>query len=242
LAALFRAFFWCVVAAHGLSQRWARLRKRFVLPQSGLRMELLIGSFGPALGAFDQQLADLHEIVGEHRGANKQFEVLGAFGATTLHATTAHQYRDAALYAGAETLAILECARSLAGLALRRPDAAALRNRDRGDAAVHARLHVLLTEEAAIGAVDFRTSAEDAAVMLQRGYDMDLVHRIPLEHFVLSDQTDSALGEKHLVAELDWCAHLAALDQVGMRLEDRIDFFCSGHLFAVEHAATRRGE
>jgi hypothetical protein len=57
-----------------------------------VRMELSIGSFGPALGAFDQQLADLHEIVGEHRGANKQFEVLGAFGATTLHATAAHQY------------------------------------------------------------------------------------------------------------------------------------------------------
>src|SRR5215471_18119464 len=68
---------------------------------------------------------------------------------------------------------------------------------------------------------------------------MDLVRRISLEHLVLSDQTDGALGEKHLVAELDWCAHLAALDEVGMRLEDRIDFLCSGHLFAVEHAAAR---
>jgi hypothetical protein len=31
-----------------------------------LRMELCVGSFGSALSAFDQQLADLHEIVGEH--------------------------------------------------------------------------------------------------------------------------------------------------------------------------------
>ncbi len=41
------------------------------------------------------------------------------------------------------------------------------------------------------------------------------------------------------MAELDWCAHLAALRQGGMRLDDRIDFLCSGHLFAVEHAAAR---
>ena len=74
-------------------------------------------------------------------------------------------------------------------------------------------------------------------VVLERGYHVDLVRRISLEHVVLGDQTDSALGEKHLVAELDWCAHLAALDEVGMRLEDRIDFLCRGHLFAVEHAA-----
>src|SRR5215475_5027628 len=68
---------------------------------------------------------------------------------------------------------------------------------------------------------------------------MNFVHRISLEHFVLSDQTDGTLGEKHLVAELDWCAHLPAFDQVCMRLEDRIEFLCSGHLFAVEHATAR---
>src|SRR5215475_5341866 len=68
---------------------------------------------------------------------------------------------------------------------------------------------------------------------------MNFVHRISLEHFVLSDQTDGTLGEKHLVAELDWCAHLPAFDQVCMRLEERIEFLCSGHLFAVEHATAR---
>src|SRR5215469_11951698 len=99
-----------------------------------LRIQLSVGSFGPTLGAFDRQLADLHEIVGEHGSANERFEALGALGEATLHAAATHQHRDAALYASAKTLAVLECARSLAGLALRRPAAAALRNRDRGDA------------------------------------------------------------------------------------------------------------
>jgi hypothetical protein len=39
-------------------------------------MELSVGSFGSARGAFDQQLGDFHQIVGEHRRSNKQFEVL----------------------------------------------------------------------------------------------------------------------------------------------------------------------
>jgi hypothetical protein len=40
-------------------------------------MELSVGSFDSAL---DPQLGDLHEIGGEHRSANKQFEVLGTLG------------------------------------------------------------------------------------------------------------------------------------------------------------------
>lgn len=75
--------------------------------------------------------------------------------------------------------------------------------------------------------------------MLQRGYHMDLVHRTSLEHFVLSDY-DGTLGQKHLVAELERRANFAALYKVCMQLEDRIDFLCSGTLFAVEHTATRR--
>jgi hypothetical protein len=41
------------------------------------------------------------------------------------------------------------------------------------------------------------------------------------------------------VTELDWCTHLAALDQVGVRFEDRIDLIRRRHLFAIEHTATR---
>src|SRR5215468_5101108 len=66
---------------------------------------------------------------------------------------------------------------------------------------------------------------------------MDLIHRVALEHVILSDQPFGAFGKKHLVAELDRCAHLAALDQVGMRFEDRIDLLSRGHLFAIKHAA-----
>ena len=68
---------------------------------------------------------------------------------------------------------------------------------------------------------------------------MDLVGGVTLKHIVLSDQTDGTFGEKHLVAELDRCAHFAAFDEVCMWLEDRKDFLCRGHLFTVEHTATR---
>ena len=66
-------------------------------------------------GAFGQQFADDHEIVGEHRAADEQGEALGTFGAATLHAATAHQHRDAPFDAGAKTLALLERRRSFVG-------------------------------------------------------------------------------------------------------------------------------
>ena len=52
---------------------------------------------------------------------------------------------------------------------------------------------------------------------------MDLVGRIAFQHLVLRDQALRAFGEEDFVAELDRRAHLAALDQVGMGLEDGID-------------------
>ena len=63
---------------------------------------------------------------------------------------------------------------------------------------------------------------------------MDLIAGVSLEDLILGDQTFGAFGKKHLVAELDGRAHLAALDQIGMRLEDRIDFHGIGDLLAVE--------
>ena len=68
---------------------------------------------------------------------------------------------------------------------------------------------------------------------------MDLVGRISLQHLVLRDQALRAFGEEDFVAELDWRTHLAALDQVGMGLEDGIDFLGVRNLLAVEHAAAR---
>src|SRR6266851_1615301 len=48
-----------------------------------------------------------------------------------------------------------------------------------------------------------------------------------------------AFGEEDLVAELDRRLHFAALDEVGMGLENRIDLLGSWNLFAVENAAAR---
>ena len=68
---------------------------------------------------------------------------------------------------------------------------------------------------------------------------MDLVGRIALQHLILRDQALRALGEEHLVAELDRRSHLAAFDQIGMGLEDRVDLLCVGNLLSIEHAAAR---
>ena len=41
------------------------------------------------------------------------------------------------------------------------------------------------------------------------------------------------------MAKFDGRAHFATLDEIGMRLEDRIDLLRCGHLFAIEHAPAR---
>ena len=68
---------------------------------------------------------------------------------------------------------------------------------------------------------------------------MDFVRRIAPEHLILGDQSSGAFGEEYFVTELDWCTHLAALDQVGVRFEDRIDLIRRRHLFTIEHTAAR---
>src|SRR6201981_958589 len=211
------------------------MRCRFVPPcRSGRELSSL--GFASSPGAFDHQVANDHELLGEHRGANKQCEALGAFGTATLHAAAAHQHRDAPFDAGAKALALLERRRSLETLALRRLAAAALWNAHHRDSAAHAGGNVFLAEEATIAAIEVRGTAEDAAVTLERGRHKNLVGRVSLEHVILGDQSLGAFGEKHLVAEFDRRAHFAALDQVGMRLEDRIDLLCIGDLLPVEHA------
>ena len=66
---------------------------------------------------------------------------------------------------------------------------------------------------------------------------MNFIRRVSLEHLILGDQTFGAFGEEHLVAQLNGCAHLAALDQVGMRLENGVDLLGVGNLLSLEHAA-----
>lgn len=84
----FRVLFGKYTRRDGLVAALGALVRATILFRRGadLRMELSVGSFGSTRGAFDQQLTDLHEIVGEHRGAHKQFEALGALGEATLPA------------------------------------------------------------------------------------------------------------------------------------------------------------
>src|SRR5579864_8855117 len=57
----------------------------FVPPRRDHPPELSPG-FAAACRAFGRELADDHEIVGEHGGGDEQGEALGTFGAATLHA------------------------------------------------------------------------------------------------------------------------------------------------------------
>src|SRR6185437_6178321 len=78
--------------------------------------------------------------------------------------------------------------------------------------------------------------AKRLPVMLEGRCDVDLVGRIAFQHLVVRDQALCAFGEEHFVAELDRRAHLAALDQVGMGLEDGINLLVGSDLLAEEHA------
>ena len=94
---------------------------------------------------------------------------------------------------------------------LRRLAAATLRDRDRGDAAAHADSEVVLAEEAAIGTIKGRGTAEDMAVTPERGRHMDFVYRVAFENLIVGDQSSGTFGEKHFVAELNRCATLPRL-------------------------------
>src|SRR5258708_19235956 len=68
---------------------------------------------------------------------------------------------------------------------------------------------------------------------------MLLVDGIPVQRFILRDQAARAFGEEDLEAELDRRLHLAALDEVGMGLKNRIDLLATWTFLAVKHTATR---
>ena len=68
---------------------------------------------------------------------------------------------------------------------------------------------------------------------------MLFVDGVSVEHVILRDQAARAFGEEHFVPEFDRRLHLAALDEVGMGLENRIELLGTWNLLAVEHTATR---
>ena len=67
---------------------------------------------------------------------------------------------------------------------------------------------------------------------------MGLVGWISVQHLVLRDQALRAFSDEYLMAELDWRSHLAALDQVGVGLENGIDLLVIWYLLAIQYAAT----
>jgi hypothetical protein len=69
--------------------------------------------------------------------------------------------------------------------------AAALWNAYHLDGAALTRRQVLLAEKSAIGTVQSRSIAESCFMTAQRVLDMVLVRGIPVEHFILGDQTVS---------------------------------------------------
>ena len=179
-----------------------------------------------------------HEVVSEYGGADPQLEAVASFGETALHASASEQHRDAPLDAGTKALTLLEGSARLVRPAPRRSLAATLRNAHELDAGRMHDRQVLLAEEAAIRAIQLRGPAKGLPVTLEGRCHVDLVGRIAFQHLVLRDQALCAFGEEDFVAELDRRAHLAALDQVGMGLEDGIDLLVGSDLLAKEHTTT----
>src|SRR5882762_1063325 len=112
---------------------------------------------------------------------------------------------------------------------------AAFRRREEGLISSRARIMTLLVSTAA-PTNNVKSHYRHAGECIRH---MNFIRRVSLEHLILGDQTFGAFGEEHLVAQLNGCAHLAALDQVGMGLEDRIDLLGIGDPLAIEHAAAR---
>src|SRR5512136_1392985 len=68
----------------------------------------LCSAFETPVLFFNQQSCNYHEVVGEHRGAHQEFEVLATLRKTALHAAAAEENGDATLDAGTEPLGVLE--------------------------------------------------------------------------------------------------------------------------------------
>src|SRR5271166_3654421 len=206
---------------------------------NGKTRGILLGGFSFTQRSARQHGRNLHEIVGEHGRRDPQLKALATFSETTFHAATAEQHRDAPLDTCAKALAGFELRALLIGFALGRFDATPLRNAHHVDAPFFARRHVFFAEEAAIRSIQFREVAEGLLVALQRRNHMLFVDGISVQNFILRDQAVRAFGEEDLMAELDGRLHLAALDEVRVGFENRIDLLGSWNLLAVEHAAAR---
>jgi hypothetical protein len=66
---------------------------------------------------------------------------------------------------------------------------------------------------------------------------MVFVAGISFEHVILCDQTNGTFREKDFVSKLYRSSDLAALDQIGMWFENRVDLLGVGNLLALEHTS-----
>ena len=66
---------------------------------------------------------------------------------------------------------------------------------------------------------------------------MIFIRGISLQDPVLRDQTLRTFGQEDFVAELDRFIDLSSLNQIGVRLKDRIDFFRSRNLLPIQDPA-----
>ena len=167
------------------------------------------------------QLGDHHQIVGEDRGADEQFEMLATLDERALHAAPAKQHRDAAFDARPESLSSLERPACLERFPFGAPLASRLRDAGERDAGALAGPKVLFVEEAAIRTIQIRSGREDAVVPVERRLDMHLVGGVSIEHPILGNQPMPAFGQEHLVTELHRCEDLAPDDQTvcGSKME-----------------------
>jgi len=181
-------------------------------------------------------VGDRHEVVGQHGCTDEHLEALESFGETALHSTASKEHRDTALDTGAETLSLLEGRVFLESFSLRCLFSAALRNTDELDAANLTQSDVVLAEKPPIGAVEVGSKAEGFFVTLQRPLDVILIGGVALQNTVLRNQPPRAFSEKDLMAKLDRFLYFPPLDQIGVDLEDRIDFLLGWNLLSLEHA------
>src|SRR5437867_12681165 len=83
--------------------------------------------------AADEELGDLHQVVGQDSDANKYAEAVVAASQTTLHSAAAEEYGNAAFNAGTEALRLFELRTFFKSLTFSRFLSAALGNAGASD-------------------------------------------------------------------------------------------------------------
>ncbi len=181
---------------------------------------------------FGEQCCDSHEVVCKDGGTYEQLESLATFGKTALHTAAPEQDGDAPLDTSPEPLSLVESWALLMRHLLWSFRSATLGDAHEGDICVGALLDIGLGVKTTIGGIELRRAAEQFLVTSKRRSNVLFIGGVSVEHAVLCDQAPCALCKEDLVAKLDWLLHLAALNEIGVGLEDRVDLLPRGNLEA----------